>query len=608
MIKLSLIKHARWIILLAVFGSAFGVSPVIAATPYPADDIEVLASGPIHEAFAQAVVLDPDPGIVVRKEPPAMINEVPSQQKPEGDAQWIPGYWAWDDDMTEYIWVSGIWRIPPPGRYWVPGYWSLVTDGYQWIPGYWALPGSDESAYLPEPPESVEAGPNSNAPSSDYVWIPGSWVWGYDRYAWRPGYWNLVDPAWIWVPAYYIRTSGGYLFIEGYQDYPVVNRGILFSPVYFHHRSYSGTSYWFSPRYLIDLNIFEDSLFLRPRYHHYYYGNYHASRYRNIGIYPWFSVHSKHVVYDPVYARQRWHHRHDRDWEKRVEKKFNEHNDKKRRSPEKFERPERSEKRVESPEHNRYQGEEDARQNIKDANTVPQHKQEKEADRKSDLNRKPEIHQKQYRHRETPEQENSRESGTKGQDRSGESLPEVHRNVRPNRNKVDTIHKEDQNERNVKENRVIEKSETASDRKNEGSIRHKVGDNQTDLKGNSRKTGNEIKTREDGTKERSRSDESLKKFHRNDRPNPKDVDHFNQEDKSEGDVKENRAHQKNETASGRNNEEPVRQKMEDKSPELTGNPEQTGNEIRFREDRGYESGNGAAPVDGKFNRRHWERK
>jgi hypothetical protein len=28
---------------------------------------------------------------------------------------------AWDDDSEEYIWVSGIWRVPPPNRQWVPG-------------------------------------------------------------------------------------------------------------------------------------------------------------------------------------------------------------------------------------------------------------------------------------------------------------------------------------------------------------------------------------------------------------------------------------------------------------------------------------------------------
>lgn len=53
------------------------------------------------------------------------IEEVPPEQKPTGDnVDWIPGYWAWDDERTDFLWVSGIWRSLPPGRQWVSGYWA----------------------------------------------------------------------------------------------------------------------------------------------------------------------------------------------------------------------------------------------------------------------------------------------------------------------------------------------------------------------------------------------------------------------------------------------------------------------------------------------------
>jgi len=327
MVRLRFILCFYMLVALTVFGLGFGQPPIIAAektAPVPEEDVQVLASGPIHEAFAEAVALDPEPGIVVPKASPALIEEIPPEQKPEGDTQWIPGYWAWDDEKNEYIWVSGIWRVPPPGRQWVTGYWTPAGQGYQWISGYWASTKANETEYLPEPPESVEVGPSSHAPSPDYTWIPGCWVWQYGRYAWRPGYWAVMYPDWIWVPAHYNWTPRGYIFVDGYWDFTVIHRGVLFAPVFFPSRMHLGLTFSFSPGVVIDLNVFDDALFLRPRYCHYYYGDYYAPRYYKKGIYPWFSLHARRVVYDPIYAHQRWSHRNDVAWENHLQKRFRE--------------------------------------------------------------------------------------------------------------------------------------------------------------------------------------------------------------------------------------------------------------------------------------------
>src|SRR5262245_20378706 len=98
---------------------------------------EVQTRGPVHEAFAGVVTYNPEPGQIVPKAPPEPIEEVPPDEKPEGDnVVWVPGYWAWDDERNDYLWISGVWRNMPPGRQWVSGYWAKAASGYQWTSGY----------------------------------------------------------------------------------------------------------------------------------------------------------------------------------------------------------------------------------------------------------------------------------------------------------------------------------------------------------------------------------------------------------------------------------------------------------------------------------------
>ena len=104
--------------------------------PAAQNGVEVLTRGPIHEAYA-SLASDPEPTKPVAKKPPAPIEEMPPAEKPEGNVTWIKGYWAWDDDRNDYLWVSGVWRAAPPGKEWVPGYWREDGDKAQWVPGFW---------------------------------------------------------------------------------------------------------------------------------------------------------------------------------------------------------------------------------------------------------------------------------------------------------------------------------------------------------------------------------------------------------------------------------------------------------------------------------------
>jgi len=285
--------------------------------------VQVLTRGPVHEAFAETVTFDPEPGVVVNMAPPNAIEELPPDQRPEGaNVTWIPGYTAWDDERNDYLWVSGVWRAPPPGRQWVSGYWGRSSQGFQWTSGYWGDAQVNEVEYLPEPPETVEIGPSMPAPTPDHSWIPGSWVWHHGRYAWRPGYWVTVQSDWNWIPAHYTWAPRGYVFVDGYWDYSMARRGVLFAPVYFDPDVYARRDYYYSPSTVISLAAFSDHLFVRPRYQHYYFGDYYDTRYNDAGFYSRFAFQSNRYGYDPIYAHQRWEHRHDRDWETRVDADF----------------------------------------------------------------------------------------------------------------------------------------------------------------------------------------------------------------------------------------------------------------------------------------------
>jgi hypothetical protein len=294
------------LVLLAILGSSAIASPM-----QDPNGPEVMAQGPIHEAFAAPVVFNPVPGIVVPKPPPtSQVEEQPPDQKPQGNnVDWIPGYWAWDDQRNDYLWVSGIWRDIPPGRQWVPGYWGQVEGGFRWTSGFWSPTASNgQLNYLPAPPQSLEAGPNTPQPGPDWLWSPGSWVWVENRFVWKPGYWVRSHPEWIWVPPSYAATPSGYVYIDGYWDYPMVRRGLPYAPVYFNAGYVAQPAFVYQPSIVLSVGGITANLFVRPTYGAYYFGNYYPPPGSGltiavgVGYVPWFAYQQQRYGYDPLYA------------------------------------------------------------------------------------------------------------------------------------------------------------------------------------------------------------------------------------------------------------------------------------------------------------------
>ncbi len=335
--NVSFVRKSSLIAIIVALCAGIGAHETSAVPQEPADveqGTEVLTRGPVHEAFAETVSYDPQPGLIVSQTPPEPIEELPPGHKPAGaNVAWIPGYWAWDDEREDYLWVSGIWRSLPPRREWVPGYWATMQQGYQWTSGYWADASDSDVDYLPVPPATAEAGPNIAQPSPDYNWLPGCWIWQENRYVWRPGYWTVGQQGWDWVPAHYVWTPRGYVFVNGYWDYSVDRRGVLFSPVYFNPNVYEREGFSYSPSVVINLAGFSNHLFLRPSYGHYYFGDYYGSNYSTNGYYPWFAYHSSGRGYDPFYSHQRWNNRRNKGWANQVETDFNNRRDHDDRRP-----------------------------------------------------------------------------------------------------------------------------------------------------------------------------------------------------------------------------------------------------------------------------------
>jgi hypothetical protein len=296
--------------------TAFFLPPRLAragvASP-PQDGITVLARGPVHEAFAQPMETDPQPGALVDQQPPDPIPETPAEQKPLGDnVEWVPGYWAWDSDRNDFLWVSGFWRVPPPGRKWVTGYWAHVNGGWEWSPGFWADAGQDQPSYLEPPPASLDNGPTVPAPDENSFYTPGIWNYRNSRYVWRPGSWCTARPGRVWCQARYSWTPAGYTFVDGYWDYPLEDRGLLCAPVAFTQPLWTTPGWSYQPSCAVNLAGLFASLFVRPALGSYYFGDYYGSGYAGLGFQPWYAYGPRRS--DPLFNYYRWVHRSDPGW------------------------------------------------------------------------------------------------------------------------------------------------------------------------------------------------------------------------------------------------------------------------------------------------------
>ena len=278
--------------------------PLEDSAPHQDDDVEILARGPLHEAFANVHQDNATPSPLIEQQPPEAIEELLPDYKPEGqNVQWITGYWGWDETSTQFIWISGLWRDAPPGQRWIPGYWEDVKPGFRWVYGFWTAAEVEELSYLPAPPDTLDLGPSSAAPSANHFYIPGCWVYQSQDYQWRPGFWQPYSENWVWIPARYVWTPCGFVYCAGFWDRMVEYRGVAFAPVRFARPVYLTPHYHYRPvcRVVTNAAIFAH-LFVRPRCNNYYFGDWYGDQFARNDYRAWVDYGPRHGGYDPFFS------------------------------------------------------------------------------------------------------------------------------------------------------------------------------------------------------------------------------------------------------------------------------------------------------------------
>lgn len=201
-------------------------------TSLQAQNAEPYKDGPVHEAY---LTPSTEGGAILQSianTPPSPINE---QQPPKchAEAIWISGYWSWEHNKNDFVWVSGVWRRPPSGHVWISGYWKKFDVGWAWVRGFWSKDSEYNLKYIDKAPPDPKEEKISASPGDDHFWMPGYWAYDHASrsYNWLGGQWVKLDPSWVYVPAYYLWRPDGYLFVPGYWDLPLDSRGCIYSPV-----------------------------------------------------------------------------------------------------------------------------------------------------------------------------------------------------------------------------------------------------------------------------------------------------------------------------------------------------------------------------------------
>jgi hypothetical protein len=126
------------------------------------------------------------------------------------------------------------------------------------------------------------------------------------------------------VPPSYVPTPGGYVFIDGYWDHPIEQRGVIFAPVFIPPAVIAAPAFVYTPTISLSIGGLTANLFVRPSVGAYYFGDYYG--YAALGtqpaFVPWFSYQQTRFGYDPLYATMAANHWRDPNWSVQIRTEY----------------------------------------------------------------------------------------------------------------------------------------------------------------------------------------------------------------------------------------------------------------------------------------------
>lgn len=192
-----------------------------------ADPMPIIDAKPLHEAFTVPIrdFLTP---VIAHKMPPQGAQEIIPPQ-PYNDALWIPGYYAWNEAQSDFVWVCGVWRRPPPNHQWISGSWVPFQGGWAWQSGFWSQIPSEKIVFIAKAPPQPVNDSVPAAPGDGYFWVRGYWDYTANNFSWLTGRFEQLNPKWVMNPARYVWRASGYVFVPMHWDFPLDVRGKAYS-------------------------------------------------------------------------------------------------------------------------------------------------------------------------------------------------------------------------------------------------------------------------------------------------------------------------------------------------------------------------------------------
>src|SRR5206468_9390056 len=106
----------------------------------------------------------------------------------------------------------------------------------------------------------------------------------------------------------------GCVFVAGYWDHPLHDRGLLFAPIRVERRRLA-RDWTYRPDYVVSADFLLGALFVRPQTRQYYFGDFFDPRYETAGYVAWTDYRPARNALDPNFHYYRVENGRDRRWE-----------------------------------------------------------------------------------------------------------------------------------------------------------------------------------------------------------------------------------------------------------------------------------------------------